>query len=392
MKTTSTLHPFTLTTRIDTKNYSRVQICQDREEMFITLARYTSRYVDYLRGESATEDAFLEMLQFGPYEIKDPGHMSAFGSQISVLLDYARDFALKPFAKASNAKLHHPDDDEKELTDEMSNVKLGDSKQNSTTPPSHQKEPRRTKPQTGSSSSGHVHRGGGDGHRAQSPGATQLRRVSTSSSKPPLFPLRRTNSRSSSPSATSGRHDPECKTLNHSSIPHKMGHRAPAIPTIRDPAHPPGTTSYSQSSQPSSRSSFNSLEPRSGVSALPVDAKLLPRANADMPSRSISASPDGRARPFPPGGRRYAELAVESQPPRPLSASPLRNVHSGRLPGASPSASAPSPSASSAPRKLDHSRGPLEPAFLARSAVKPKRNDSPDHRRIRSGMSDIASL
>jgi hypothetical protein len=84
---------------LDTKNCSRVLVSQGCHQIYITIAQYTSQYLDYLQGGSATREAILRMFLFGPYHINFPEEMRAFGSQITELLTYATKSTVETFER-----------------------------------------------------------------------------------------------------------------------------------------------------------------------------------------------------------------------------------------------------------------------------------------------------
>lgn len=62
-------------------------ISQDRDEIYITLARYPPEYVDYLKGRltpsrPGSPQPFLTLMEYGPWIIESPSHMRHFAEVI----------------------------------------------------------------------------------------------------------------------------------------------------------------------------------------------------------------------------------------------------------------------------------------------------------------------
>lgn len=63
-------------------SYNRLLISQDRHEIFLSVATYTSAYVKYLHGDKQYQDgkaqdasSFLKITEYGPWNIEKHGHM-----------------------------------------------------------------------------------------------------------------------------------------------------------------------------------------------------------------------------------------------------------------------------------------------------------------------------
>ena len=117
--------------------YSRTLISQDRDQIFITLAQYKGEYLDYLQGKPATNEAFLRMLLFGPYNTFVPHHMESFGNEISELLAYGGASALEIFERERDHRPNHvgvpgglqASDDVGKLEKQLSELVVSDKKQ-----------------------------------------------------------------------------------------------------------------------------------------------------------------------------------------------------------------------------------------------------------------------
>ncbi|CAH0056033.1 unnamed protein product [Clonostachys solani] len=56
--------------------FRRLLISQDQNEIYITVASFRSSYINFVQG-LGTGDTFLEMEEFGPFSLQDPGLMEA---------------------------------------------------------------------------------------------------------------------------------------------------------------------------------------------------------------------------------------------------------------------------------------------------------------------------
>jgi hypothetical protein len=66
----------------------RVLISQDRHEVYITCATYTTEYVRYLRKQldhPPAEDLFLTMNEFGPFVLRKESNVRDLGSVLLAL-------------------------------------------------------------------------------------------------------------------------------------------------------------------------------------------------------------------------------------------------------------------------------------------------------------------
>lgn len=61
-------------------------ISQDRHEVYITIAEYDSKYVDYLNDKREEGYSLMQMNQFGPYMIDQGKDMTAFAEVVLALL------------------------------------------------------------------------------------------------------------------------------------------------------------------------------------------------------------------------------------------------------------------------------------------------------------------
>jgi len=57
-------------------------VSQDRHEIYLTFARFDSKYVRYLRDGSKEDKPFLKMHEFGPFRTKNSTHMQKVGETI----------------------------------------------------------------------------------------------------------------------------------------------------------------------------------------------------------------------------------------------------------------------------------------------------------------------
>lgn len=69
-------------------------ITQDRHEVYLVIAEYDDKYVQYLNTGVYNDRVFMTMHEFGPFEPQSEGHMKLLGSYIqaftSKLLENAR--------------------------------------------------------------------------------------------------------------------------------------------------------------------------------------------------------------------------------------------------------------------------------------------------------------
>ncbi|PLB33630.1 uncharacterized protein BDW47DRAFT_90801 [Aspergillus candidus] len=57
----------------------RTIISQDRQEIYISVAKYSNDYINYLQTGDMSSDPFMVMHQFGPWNINDASAMSKLG-------------------------------------------------------------------------------------------------------------------------------------------------------------------------------------------------------------------------------------------------------------------------------------------------------------------------
>ncbi|KAL4954515.1 hypothetical protein BDW69DRAFT_205141 [Aspergillus filifer] len=57
----------------------RIHISQDRHQIFILVPEYNSDYVAYLNDPSQDSDTFMTVHEFGPFDIREHGHMKQLG-------------------------------------------------------------------------------------------------------------------------------------------------------------------------------------------------------------------------------------------------------------------------------------------------------------------------
>ena len=55
---------------------------QDRHEVYLTFARFDSKYVRYLRDGTKEDNPFLKMHEFGPFRTMTSAHMQKVGKTI----------------------------------------------------------------------------------------------------------------------------------------------------------------------------------------------------------------------------------------------------------------------------------------------------------------------
>jgi len=60
----------------------RLLVSQDRHEIYLTMAKFDSSYVKYLRDGTKEGNPFLRMHEFGPFRIEHMGHMKKVGETI----------------------------------------------------------------------------------------------------------------------------------------------------------------------------------------------------------------------------------------------------------------------------------------------------------------------
>jgi hypothetical protein len=60
----------------------RLLVSQDRHEIYLTFARFSSGYVKYLKEGIKEGEPFLLMHEFGPFDIKHMRHMKKLGETI----------------------------------------------------------------------------------------------------------------------------------------------------------------------------------------------------------------------------------------------------------------------------------------------------------------------
>lgn len=57
----------------------RFQVLQDRDEIYLNLARYESKYLSYVKGEGIFEEtdpeSFMTIFEVGPYNTNSAAHM-----------------------------------------------------------------------------------------------------------------------------------------------------------------------------------------------------------------------------------------------------------------------------------------------------------------------------
>jgi hypothetical protein len=73
--------------------YSRVLISQDRHQIFLTIAEYPLKYIDYLRNKKGVniddKDFALLMKMFGYFDTRVAAHMELLGVLVKVILSHA---------------------------------------------------------------------------------------------------------------------------------------------------------------------------------------------------------------------------------------------------------------------------------------------------------------
>ena len=63
----------------DSTNGSRIIISQDRQETYISVAKYNDDYINYLQTGDVSSDPFMMMYEFGPWNIDSPSAMAELG-------------------------------------------------------------------------------------------------------------------------------------------------------------------------------------------------------------------------------------------------------------------------------------------------------------------------
>lgn len=58
---------------------------QDRHEIYLTFAKFDSSYVRYLKEGTIEGEPFLSMYEFGPFDLRNMGHMKKLGEVILTL-------------------------------------------------------------------------------------------------------------------------------------------------------------------------------------------------------------------------------------------------------------------------------------------------------------------
>ncbi len=114
-------------------SYSRIQISQCYDEIFVTLAEYTDQYVDYLQGKAGSGQSFLRMWSFDRYVTGEPDDMIELCRVINVLLPSAANsmlkaFELKPSVDASgpenSSAVNKTTDDDPKMLNQSNEMQL----------------------------------------------------------------------------------------------------------------------------------------------------------------------------------------------------------------------------------------------------------------------------
>ncbi|KAI1938269.1 hypothetical protein LOZ57_006438 [Ophidiomyces ophidiicola] len=80
-------------------HYRRLMISQDRHEIYVIVATYSQKYVDYItQVTTATDDySFMTMTEYGPFVPDKKGHMQRLGSVLLALTQRLEERALAGF-------------------------------------------------------------------------------------------------------------------------------------------------------------------------------------------------------------------------------------------------------------------------------------------------------
>ncbi|KAJ3476320.1 hypothetical protein NLG97_g9168 [Lecanicillium saksenae] len=80
-------------------DYRRVLISQDRDELYVTVATFSEKYINYIRDRTTDREqradrkddtGFLRVQCQGPYHLSNPRHMEEFGKQMTSFCQQGR--------------------------------------------------------------------------------------------------------------------------------------------------------------------------------------------------------------------------------------------------------------------------------------------------------------